>query len=91
METVNLKAAITFRVVFHDDWKGEDRVSAFTTKTFRGERLQTRTVPDPQERVPYTVHEIAIDSNNPWLTLKAQPRIEIIWSNVLGVQHEEVA
>jgi hypothetical protein len=83
METVNLKAALTFRIMLHG------KPVAFTTKTFRGERGGRGTIPDPQERVLYTVHEITLNSDTtPWLPLESRPRIEIIWSNVLSVQHE---
>jgi hypothetical protein len=84
METVNLKTAITFRLVLHG------KPAAFTTRAFRGERLQTRTVPEPREEMPYRVHEIAIDSNTmPWLDLQPTVTVRVLWSNVLSVQPEE--
>lgn len=83
METVNLKTAITFRVVLHD------KPCAFTTKTFRGKRSGRHvvTIPSPTDRVSYQVQEIAIDSTLPWLTVDVG--IDVLWSNVLSVQREK--
>jgi len=82
METINLKAAITFRVILHD------KATAFTTKTFRGERSGRHvvTIPEAGDRVAFRVAEIAIDSQYPWLPVNLG--VDVLWSNVLSVQRD---
>jgi len=83
METINLKAAITFRVMIGD------RPTAFTTRTFRGERRGRHvvTIPEAGDRVAYQVAEIAIDSQYPWLPVN-DVGVDVLWSNVLSVQRD---
>ena len=59
-EIVNLKSALTFRVVI------EDRECAFTTKTFRGKNIGRGNIPESREHVPYDVYAIVVESTHPW-------------------------
>jgi hypothetical protein len=84
METVNLKTAITFRLMLHG------KPAAFTTRTFRGQRAYRVNVPESKDLVKYAVYDIALDSESlPWLSLDPQVNVSVLWSNVLAVQAEE--
>jgi len=83
---INLKSAITFRVPIGT------RNCAFSTKTFRGIQLSlSKAKPDPKEQIRFRVTDIVIDSADPWFVLQEPVVLEIIWSNVLSVQHEKEA
>lgn len=84
VETINLKSAVVVRVQIGDD----KRVCAFSTKTIRGERGGRGNTPEPKEHVPFKVTDICIDSTDPWYRLEHPILLEVIWSNVLSVQHE---
>jgi hypothetical protein len=86
-EILNLKSAITFRVVI------QDKVCSFTTNVFRGKNVGRGNIPDPKDHVPYDVYDILLDSSStssPWYTLDKPATITVLWSNVKSVQLEKL-
>jgi hypothetical protein len=84
METINLKTAITFRVLLGE----EEREVAFSTKTFRAKRCTYGKIPEPKDHVPFEVAAITIDAKEPWFDLPKPALVTVIWSNVLSVQYD---